>query len=221
MKKSIFLFTLILLIGVALVLSGCSTPVEQGPIDEPDIEENGEEQEEQPWMDESQWPKEKMETIMIEGMEEEIILKRFVHEGISLITYVPEDMMGETVSFGESDSVWFYTNFNGNKNEDAFIRFTFYPVDNEALNIETLAEEYEWNLAESQTEENRFNWSIEEAQIGDDHITGYVARGKYEERYFVMSYQYPWEYGDGFSPRLQKIIDEIYFVGQEVYLNDL
>ncbi|TCT12892.1 hypothetical protein EDC18_11163 [Natranaerovirga pectinivora] len=233
MKVKFNFLVLTLILSFVVLFYGCSStndnndaihaPIEETPIegvdsdDDSDTNQDAQAQE----IDLSQWPSEITKTIFIEGMEEEIFLNRFIHQDFLYLTYVPSDMISEYTSFNNGDSVRFYSNFNEMKNEDILVEFTFYDDDVSISDLENLLELYSWDLSSKKLSERLFSWSIAESYIQDESLIGTIALGIYSDQYFTLYYQHPWEFGDGFYPRLHTIIEEFYFFEDNIYLNEL
>ena len=229
MKKKV---CLLLALFVSLIVFTACAPTEQPA--EPPAEQPAEESAEQPSEDppdqeqpgqngdngtgsEGTWIVSFEESIMIEGMKEPITLNYFDGDR-NFITYVPEDMIAETVSSGEGDTYWFYANFGGTKNEDAYLNLTFYPHSDEpdltgdagmftmqGLTMEPVDES-----------EKRYDWSSEEYRSVDGGA--YSILGNHEGESFSFLMHYPPEFEEGFVPRANKIIEHLYWTDTNEYL---
>ncbi|WFA07786.1 hypothetical protein [Tissierella sp. Yu-01] len=212
-----FILVLLIIIISILGLSACTAneePIEdelEHPIDEnenEDLTENGDT--ELPVGDESKtWPVSIDDTIEIEANNEPITLNYF--EGENFITYIPSDMIGEPYATDEGDAYRFYTNYQGNKNNEVYLQILFYPEDmnqkpdilGDAVDIIEDSDKYH-------------EWTIEEYISKDGFLHGFL--GQHKDRYFSIITNSMEEYSEGFIPRANKIIQYIYFTDTNEYL---
>ena len=212
MKKLIFI--LFVLSIVLVFLSACSSPdVSPGnQVPQP----NGQDLEPEPAV----WPPTIEEGIMIEGMEEQLTLH--FYDGGTFVTYVPQDMLAESTTSSEGDAHWFYANYGGTKNENVYLKLFFFPEDNGAQPV--LAEEKERlslqdvSLQPVADAEKIHEWSLEEYKSMDGAYAVYVILGEHQGQYFSFITHYPFEFGDGFEPRVIKIMEHLYWTDTNEYL---
>ncbi len=132
---------------------------------------------------------------------------------LAFTTYVPADMLAEANPAGETPAVRFVGNFGGVRQDQAYLEITFLPVgltEAEALAAAALALP---DGVASQTvadTQRRYSWSVRE--YGPAETTGtdpamLVALGRHGERWFRLNLHYPRQFGDGFVPRAQSILD--------------
>lgn len=157
------------------------------------------------------------DTIRVEGMAEPVTLRLYApSQGFPLpfTTYLPDEMTAEPVG---GEGVRFEARFGGAPNRDAFVYLFVHPADE----TEDAARETVRAVAESYgpirefaevDPAHRFPWSIVQfrfdgRQQGREPVVGAVGLGRHAGRLFHVIVQYPLEYGDGFPPRAQRILD--------------
>ncbi len=209
----------ILVVGLIVVggLVGCGIS-ETPKVDTPQQQEEPKIDDEK--VEEKQFPQAKDDTIMIEGMEETITLNLLDGSGKNFITYVPEDLLVETVSAGEGDAYWFYANFGGNKREDVYLQLFFFPptLDSEPKLVgeRGLLTAQGLEMEKVEDGEEFYPWSVEEYISKTDETKVYL--GVHQDQYFMLKVSYPAEFGDGFLPRVNKVLEHFYWVDTETYL---
>ncbi|MBE9192276.1 hypothetical protein IQ230_18335 [Gloeocapsopsis crepidinum LEGE 06123] len=163
-----------------------------------------------------QKPVTKTASINIEGEKTTIFLE--LYSNPCFTTYFPaQDFIPESVASGEGTAVWFYTNFGGTKNEAAYIQF-FFP--SYANTIDQLRQWVEgesglfasngWRIIEV-VQEVTYPWAKEEIIFyqPEKNITGTVFLGEAQGNAFYVVTHYPVEYGDGFIPRANVILQNL------------
>jgi hypothetical protein len=157
--------------------------------------------------------------IEIEGMREELRFLLYRSPGgfpLPFSTYVPADMIAETVSAGEGDAIRFVAAFGGLRNEGAAVRLIVHrpgAVEAEAVSaLRELAAGLGTELTEADAEES-FDWSVRDFRSvavpgRPDAVEGTMAVGWRGDRYFSLVIHHPAEYGDGFGPRARQILRE-------------
>ena len=141
-------------------------------------------------------PEEKRDSIQLEGNWEPLTAKLFKpHSDVPFSVYVPEDMLFEQASSGEGEGFYFYTNFGGKRNQDAFMLVFMLPRGASASDAQRLADAF----TSSRTRSN--------------YVAG-VQLGSYQDRHFYVAYTYPAEFADGMGPRTHFIRSEW------IWLND-
>ncbi|MCG6137134.1 MAG: hypothetical protein MET45_21285 [Nostoc sp. LLA-1] len=162
-------------------------------------------------------PETKTAIISVEGEETPINLRLYQEYSQLFTTYYPdEDFISEGVSSGEGTGVRFISNFDGNKNEDAYVSFSFL---NSFQTIEQLRNFMNgasgpiasngWQVV-NQTQDASYPWSQEQIVFrkGQD-ITGVIYLGEQNGKVFYAVTHYPLEYGDGFAPRADFILQNL------------
>lgn len=172
----------------------------------------------------SQEPRTKPATISIEGEKIDVTLKLYDEVGSIFTTYFPyKDFIAESSGSGEGTGAWFYANFGGNKNELAYVHF-FFPA--RATNLENLRRVIKdrrgliasngWQVV-SRTQSVPYRWAKEKIVFtkrqGNQNITGAVYLGEEKGKAFYVITHYPMEYGDGFGPRANIILENLQVVG--------
>ena len=160
------------------------------------------------------------ETIVLEGMEEPITLNLYDHPDAPFLTYVPDDFVVEEVSGGEGESYIFYTNYEGEKNEEINLEIYFFgeqiteepSLDDKDSTFATLLE----GMVEVPSEEEWHDWSIKEYYSEDR--SNHALLGEHEGQYFVMVINSTPLYSEGFIPRVDKIINHFYWTDTNDYL---
>lgn len=223
-----------ILFALAAGLAACTTEDPDTPTtpEEPDTEQGVDEQEpetpEEPGemedpeeeTDTVEFDEQIEETIEIEGMEEPITLNLYENPDAPFLTYVPDDFVVEEANGGEGDSYIFYTNYEGEKNEDINLEIYFFAdhiteepsPDDEDSTFATRLE----GMEEVPEEEEWHDWSIQEYYSEDrsDH----ALLGEHEGQYFVMVVNSTPLYSEGFIPRVDKIINHFYWTDTNEYL---
>lgn len=146
--------------------------------------------------------------IYIEGMPEKITLKLFKEQNWPFTTYYPSDMIAEKASSGEGDSVQFIVNFNGYRNDKAFMN-VYFPA-NHSQNEEDMVsfiQTYGYK-AEHEQQIKDTPWAIRAYAYTEQGYSHRLLLGKHAGRYFIVQTVYPVEYGDGMAPRTAKILEE-------------
>lgn len=166
---------------------------------------------------ETQKPSTKTTNIIIEGESTTISLELYSHPLFT--TYFPtSDFIPESVSSGEGSSVRFYANFGGTKNEAAYVQF-FFPAYTHTINqlkqtwIEGengLLASNGWRITEV-VQKTAYPWAKEKINYyqPENNIVGTVYVGESEGSVFYVVTHYPAEYGDGFMPRANLILQNL------------
>ena len=128
-------------------------------------------------------------------------------------TYRPADMLQETMSSDEGDGIRFIANFGGLRNDDAFVHVFFYPATATEAGVRRTLDSYLATRQERITEARRYRWTlIERPFMGSSsragRTYGWIGAGQHADRWFHIAIEYPQEYGDGFGPRADYILQE-------------
>jgi hypothetical protein len=155
----------------------------------------------------------KQGTIRLEGTEEPITLALYRPPDwfpLPFYTYHPEDIVAGTVTAGEvGQTVRFTANMGGVLNDDAFVELYVLPEGMSEEDARVLVRENAQDIGSTrQADENRFSWSLEEHLFESPEFLGMYALGSHGGRFFQIMIAYPPEYGDGFGPRAQLILNE-------------
>jgi hypothetical protein len=166
-------------------------------------------------------PVTKTDHIGIEGMEEEFQFELVDASNMGFTTYIPEDMIAELNSTAEGDSFTAYTNFEGKKNENAFIRI-FKPSPSSATTVEELITFTKEQLTSQgfdvpgrMSDEHKY-FSFSELEMStvkkegqDMSLMSNISIFKRGDQVFRIQLLYPEEYSEGFMPRAFKLVDDI------------
>lgn len=166
-------------------------------------------------------PPHRTDTVRLEGMPETLSLRLFQAPGsfpLPFSAYVPEQLAAETVS---EANIQFVAEFGGHRNEDAFLHVHVLPpgTSQEAAVAEARAYKTGRGVPVSQGIEivqdeqtpPDLPWALEafpfRYQSGGEWFTGRIAVGRHGGLFFMIVRHYPAEYGDGFGPRADLILD--------------
>ncbi|MGQ0560382.1 MAG: hypothetical protein ACT443_00755 [Gemmatimonadota bacterium] len=150
-------------------------------------------------------PREKKDSIRIEGASEAITL-RLVQPAADLpfLTYVPSDMVLEPVRSAEGEAYYFYANFGGRRNDNAYLLVFIFPAgtqQGEALERVNA-------FAASRGAPLPADYEHFTFRKGTESYAGSIDLRQHGSRFYYIAYQYPVEYADGFGPRARKIMAE-------------
>jgi hypothetical protein len=141
-------------------------------------------------------PETKRDSIQLEGTYHPITARLVQPEGsLPFSTYIPEDMMYEPASSDEGEGYYFFSNFGGKKNENAFMLVFLLPPGRTTADAQALGRAFVASRA------------------GSRRIANFRL-GSHDDRVFYVAYAYPAEFGDGMGPRTA------YIRSQWVWLND-
>jgi hypothetical protein len=165
--------------------------------------------------------------IEVEGMPQPMTLRLFrTPPGFPLpfSTYLPEDVEPGSVASGEGDAVMFVAAFGGRRNEDARVALQVLPGGTTGDAARAVLRQSAPGgpaahavpgaaPAPASATPRRFPWSLDEVAYrfrGRDEtaVVGSAALGRRDGRYFILTVQYPEEFGDGFGPRVARILGD-------------
>jgi hypothetical protein len=165
-------------------------------------------------------PTTKTATITIEGEQNSITLKLYDQYSNLFTTYYPKkDFLPEAVSSGEGTGVRFIANFGGNRNQNAYVSVSFLnsfktleQLRNFVSGNNGLIASNKWQVV-SRTRNTPYRWAKEKIVFnkkqGTQNITGTVYLGQQKDKVFYVMTHYPVEYGDGFPPRANFILQNL------------
>ena len=141
-------------------------------------------------------PAEKQDSFQVEGSWQKFSATLVQpNTDLPFSTYVPKDMVFEPSSSGEGEGFFFYTNFAGKRNDNAFMLVFVLPRAASRQDAERMAAAFTASRANAS--------NAARAIVGEQ-----------QERFFYVAQTYPREYGDGFGPRAS-------FIGKQwVWLAD-
>jgi hypothetical protein len=128
-------------------------------------------------------PDTKRDSIQLEGTWEPITATLVKPQAsLPFSTYVPDDMAFEQNSADEGEGYYFFAEFGGQKNENAFMLVFILPQGSSAADAQSLGSAF---IA---------------SRSGAGRIAN-VRYGEYNGRFFYVAHAYPAEFGDGMGPR--------------------
>jgi hypothetical protein len=159
-------------------------------------------------------------TVSVEGEPTEVELQLFDEAGMPFTTYVPaEEFTEDVAASGEGEGVRFYFSPTGTPDEQAYLHI-FFPTDApdaEAMSELLMGEEgllttNGWQVVD-RTNSVRFPWAEErivyEQPTPQGTYMGSIFVGEHEGKSFIAFTHYPVEYGDGFEPRAEVILENL------------
>ncbi|MGI6605404.1 MAG: hypothetical protein GX062_06510 [Firmicutes bacterium] len=217
-KRQVLVSILILGLLTLMLTAGCTTTT-PAPSEEPQVG-SGPQEGPFPGADvgslDVKLPETKKDTIQLEGTDEEFDLILFQVDNMGFFTYVPADMIADTVSSAEGDAAVFMTNFLGNKREDVYLSYLLLPegVTQEEAVAKTkealtkvgadVKEHYEYSSV--------YPWAKDQLRFvkedGDTTYIGYVGFGSRGDRVLQVTTHMPQEFSEGVFPRVNKIMVE-------------
>ena len=161
-------------------------------------------------------PAEKVDSLPMEGMYEKFTMKLVEGSGEPrFTTYAPPDMIYEPVASDEGQGHFFFTNFVGKRNDNAFMLVFVFPEGATEEDARRLAESFVNSRKPVQRgaeARRRFSESIFERdfqfQQDGGWYQGEITLAKYNDRYFYVALQYPEDYSEGIYPRINYIRKE-------------
>jgi len=165
-------------------------------------------------------PATKTAQISIEGETSEVELRRFVSESSPFITYFPaEDFTPELARSGEGEGDRFYFSPTGMPNRDAYVQVVFPENVSSAAEVQQLVLGNKGLFAANNWEEisrnssTPYDWVVEEIVYDQnteaETYTGVVYIGEQNGEAFYVVTHAPIEYGDGFGPRANVILENL------------
>jgi hypothetical protein len=130
-------------------------------------------------------------------------------------------MVYEVTASGEGDGHYFFTNFAGQRNNNAYLLVFIYPAGTTEAAARAAVESFV--VSRKAVERPReFGPRYQNALLERDftfevngvHHFGNIALGKHANRFFHLAHQYPEGYSEGFGPRAD------YIRKQWVWLDD-
>ncbi|TVP42059.1 MAG: hypothetical protein EA350_17720 [Gemmatimonadales bacterium] len=145
---------------------------------------------------------------MVEGMPEVMAVQAFetpVSFPLGFSTVVPADMRVEQVGSGEGDVVRFEAAFGGVHRPEALLSLTVLPGDLSESEAREQFASVAAVLGAGPHSGERFPWALQERMLIGD-VSGFVALGRHQDRWYLMAMQHPPEYGDGMAPRVDLML---------------
>ncbi|WP_243713861.1 hypothetical protein [Nostoc sp. 106C] len=162
-------------------------------------------------------PTTKTATISVEGEKTSITLRLYDQYSNLFTTYFPDkEFLAQGSSSGEGTGVRFIANFGGSKNENAYVHIAF------LNNLKTLQQlksfvnakngliaSNRWRVVD-RTQKVPYAWAREKIVFSKGkNIVGNVYLGQENGKVFYVITNYPVEYGDGFAPRADLILQNL------------
>lgn len=150
--------------------------------------------------------------ITIEGMREPMTFRLFRSPDtfpLPFETYVPADMEAEAMVNGEGAAIAFRPTFGGDAAGRAVLSITIPAGQPTAAEAQRLVRNLAGGMGE--TEEvsgGGYSWALEQRRFAGEGLVGSVALGRHDGTYFYVVTAYPVEMGDGFGPRVARILGE-------------
>jgi hypothetical protein len=168
---------------------------------------------------ESSAPETKTAQLSVEGETTEIELQRFVSESSPFITYFPaEDFTPESAT-GKEGGDRFYFSPTGTPDQKAYIQVVFPENASNVEEVQELVSGGKGLLATNNWEEvsqstsTTYPWAVEEIvyeqNTETETYTGVVYIGEQNDKAFYVVTHAPVEYGDGFNPRANLILENL------------
>lgn len=158
-------------------------------------------------------PQTKEGTILIEGMEEPVTLLKFDAPDdwpLQFSTWYPDSWLAETESTEEGQRVRFVANYGGNRNDDVFFEVFVYPDGTTEEDVLARAADLAEELGINAISERRYGWTMAE-YAGVTDAVNVLLVGGYGQNFFHVWEHYPGEFGDGYAPRAQLVMNEWLF----------
>jgi len=153
--------------------------------------------------------------LTIEGMREPMSFVLFRSPAgfpLSFETYLPEDVAADgdgMVSSGEGDAVRFHGAWQGPDAHRATLSVTVPAGELSAPQAQQLVREIAGVMGGSErVTGGGYTWALEEHSFRTPEMVGSVALGRHDGTYFYLITSHPPEMGDGFGPRVHRILGE-------------
>lgn len=144
--------------------------------------------------------------------------------GIPFTTYVPaNEFVVDSSSADEGTGVWFYSQLPGGKKQEQAYVHVFFPTQLRTIDQmrQTLTGEKGllksngWQV-DQRTTQTAWTWAKERIDFqgkgSDQPVMGTVYLGEQHGKVFRVTVHYPADYGDGFAPRAQMIVENLQVV---------
>lgn len=162
----------------------------------------------------------KQGVVMLEGEAEPTTLVLFEWAPAALplgfSTFAPQDLVVKETGAGVAPTVRFIANFGGVLQEQAYLEFAWLPAGiTQAQAVHALRRSVSGGAPlKTRADANRqFGWSLAECDISyrskrQGRVGGVAALGRHGDRYYRFTVHYPLEYGGGFVPRADVVLQE-------------
>ena len=166
-------------------------------------------------------PATKTATISVEGEKVPITLKLYDQYSNLFTSYFPDkDFLAEGGSSGEGTGVRFIANFGGSRNDNAYVHVAFLNNLKTFGQLKTfvnakngLIASNKWRVV-SRNQKVSYPWAKEKIVFSQGkNIVGSVYLGQQNGKVFYVITHFPAEYGDGFPPRADLILQNLQVAG--------
>jgi len=151
-------------------------------------------------------PLEKKDSVRIEGSMESITLKLIKPEGAdpAFTTYMPKDFVFDPVSSGEGTGYYFFTNFAGKRNPEAYLLLFVFPEN--TTQADAVARVKAFVASRNSTAKPADYEAFSFTKNNVRYASGIDLR-QHGNLFYYISRHYPVEMADGFGPRAHKITE--------------
>jgi hypothetical protein len=151
-------------------------------------------------------PLEKKDSVSIEGSMEPTTLKLIRPDGAEppFTTYMPKDFVFEPLSSGEGTGYYFFTNFGGRRNPEAYLLLFVFPEN--TTRTDAVARVKAFVASRSSTAKPAEFEAFSFTKNNIRYASGIELR-QHGNRFYYIARQYPAEMADGFGPRAHKITE--------------
>jgi hypothetical protein len=149
------------------------------------------------------------DTLWIEGQPEVLSVRRFTSDTgfpIRFTTLIPAGVAVETVSSGEGDAVLFLAVSGAVTRDSVRLAFTVLPERHQPTATESLVRERARRGSDVRDSRGP-GWAETFARREGLEAAGWVGSGKRHDRTFLIDLDYLPEFGDGFEPRANYILE--------------
>ncbi len=169
---------------------------------------------------ETQRPPTKTATIYVEGEKTQVTLKLYKQSSPEFSTYYPDKFfVSERLSSDEGTRTYFYVNNTGTKKTDAYVSVSYVKFIKNLGQLKQFVDGKRgliafngWQVT-NRTKQLPYAWAKEKIsfkQRKDNQLyVGNVILGQSQGKTFYVITYYPAEYGDGFSPRENLILQNL------------
>lgn len=166
-------------------------------------------------------PATKTATISVEGEKVPVTLKLYDQYSDLFTTYFPDkEFIAEGLSSGEGTGVRFIANFGGSRNENAYVHIAFLndvktldQLKNFVNGKNGLIASNKWRVV-NRNQKVAYPWAKEKIVFSySKDIVGSLYLGQQNGKVFYVITQFPVEYGDGFPPRADLILQNLQATG--------
>jgi len=162
----------------------------------------------------------KIETVSSDGQKKEVSYYLTDSATLEFTTYRTDDLFVRLEDSDKGNALYFYAFSNGEKNEDAFLRFFAKPKSVKAT-VEELVkfakadaagrgfEVKDGDLKNMRHDFSETEFDIKKQTQAGTGITGYVSVFKHGERVYSLTVQYPKDLEKSFMPHVGQVIKDI------------